>query len=260
MALKALEIKEEDFNRFGAALLFLVGNVVCLADFGWALSMFGSNGDRLLLDELRNASAIDENGSLLPRKTIMWLFSKISPEHSPNNDSAKLLWTLPLKHPESGEIGSSYKDKIVELVEDTEKELVLVSPFLAERGMAAINESLINALHRGVAVTIITHSAEDLSSAQSRAIEDIRRGAIRMEADLTIYTSPSEYHHLLHAKFCISDKKSLVLGSANITGQGFNEHFEAGAILGHDQAEEAIKVVEGLINSGLAKKVIALSY
>ena len=47
-------------------------------------------------------------------------------------------------------------------------------------------------------------------------------------------------------------------GSANITAQGFNEHFEAGTILGHDQAKEAFKVVEGLINAGLAKKVISL--
>jgi phosphatidylserine/phosphatidylglycerophosphate/cardiolipin synthase-like enzyme len=254
--LKALEIKEEHLNRFGAALLFLVGKVVRLEDFGWVLSISGPNGDQLLLDELRSFKAIDKNGILLPGKTILWLLSKISSEYDHNNDYVKLVWTLPPKHPESGVIGSSYKDKIVEIIEGTKKELVLVSPFLAERGMATIVESLMNALYRGVVVIVITHSVEDLSSPQSRAIEDIRREASRMTANLTIYTSPPEYHHLLHAKLCISDRKMLALGSANLTGQGFSEHFEAGTVLGKEQAEEAFKIVYGLIKSGLARKTI----
>ncbi len=250
-----LEINEKDVNRFGAALFFLVGSEIGLSDLGWALPILGVEGDKLLFDHLKKAGAINKQGVLLAAQTARWLSNKIFPSNG-DNHTTQLVWTLPSQHPDYELKGSTYREIIIEVINLTKEDLLLISPFLAERGMAAITESLLGALHRGVAVTIITHSVEDIGSDQSRAIEDLRREALRMSANLTIYTSPPANHHLLHGKLCLSDRQKLILGSANITGPGLHGHFEAGVILGNKQAEEAAKIVSGLIESGLAKKVI----
>ncbi len=251
-----LEMHKQEINRFGAALFFLVGCKIELSDLGWSLPILGVGGDKLLLDDLQKTGAIDKNGVLLATETAQWLLRKIESSNE-DNESAQLVWTLPSKHPECGLKGSSYKEKFVEVINLTENELILISPFLAERGVMAITESLLSALKRGVSVTIITHGVEDVGSGQSRAIEELRRGAVRISASLTIYTSPPENHHLLHGKLCVSDKQRLIIGSANITGQGLNEHFEAGVLLGVKQAEESFEVISGLIKSGLAKKIFS---
>ena len=250
-----LKINEQTINRFGAALFFLVGSKIGLDDLSWALPTLGAEGDKLLFDDLKKTGAINKHGVLLAIETARWLLRKIESSHE-DNEGSQLVWTLPSQHPECGLKGSSYKEKIVEVINFTENELILISPFLAERGVSAITQSILSALHRCVTVIIITHSVKDISSDQSLAIEELRREAHRMSASLSIYTSPQKNHHLLHAKLCISDRQRLVLGSANITGQGLHEHFEAGTILGIKQAEEAAKVVSGLIESGLAKKII----
>jgi len=250
-----IKINEQVINRFGAALFFLVGSEIDFGDLSWALPILGAGGDKILFDDLKIAGAINKHGVLLATETARWLLRKIESSNE-DNESTQLVWTLPSQHPECGSKGSSYKEKFVEVINFTENELFLISPFLAERGVSAITQSILGALHRGVTVTVITHSVEDISSDQSRAIEELRREAHRMSGTLTIYTSPPENHHLLHAKLCISDRQRLVLGSANITGPGLHEHFEAGTILGIKQAEEAAQVVAGLIESGLAKKII----
>jgi len=153
--------------------------------------------------------------------------------------------------------GASYRKTLIKIINQTQHELLLISPFLHERGVVTLTESILAALSRGVMVTIITHEIEDIGSGQSRAIEELRREAHRMSSRLDVYTANLDSRHLLHAKLCVSDRERLVLGSANISGSGLHNHLEAGVVLGRYQALEAMGVINGLIESGLAKRTIA---
>jgi len=252
-----IKIEKEDLGRFGAALWFLVGTRIKLGDFAWVLPILGTHGDRLLFNSLRESGAIDEEGILQPVPTALWLANnagdKTSIAHLPH-----LVWTLPSQHPDCSVKGASYRKTLIKIINQTQHELLLISPFLHERGVVTLTESILAALSRGVMVTIITHEIEDIGSDQSRAIEELRREAHRMSLRLDVYTANLDSRHLLHAKFCISDRERLVLGSANISGSGLHNHFEAGVVLGRYQALEAMGVINGLIESGLTKHVIAI--
>lgn len=53
-------------------------------------------------------------------------------------------------------------------------------------------------------------------------------------------------HALIHAKFALADARLGYLGSANMTGQGFAEHFEVGVRLGPAEATDLTVLLERL--------------
>lgn len=227
-----------------AALWERAGQPTAFHDLAWADNLLGEGGrDRLWAD--LNATRSLEGGRLQPRALAAYLAQQASPL------DIQLLWTLP---PELERDGISYLDGLVASIQSAERELLLMSPFIASSGINSIQSHLLAALHRGVHVCLIGHELHNIGSPQSQAVESLRK-----EAELlgTVFKAYSANHQsgLLHAKVAVTDRSRVVLGSANMTGHGLNINFEVGVILGNPHALQVAQVYDQLLKSALVKHV-----
>jgi phosphatidylserine/phosphatidylglycerophosphate/cardiolipin synthase-like enzyme len=124
------------------------------------------------------------------------------------------------------------------------------------RGIGLLFQPLMNALGRGVHVTIVTHGALDATSINATAVEELRREAERARGKLDVYSADSgsglgrRDNPLLHAKVIVADGTKVLLGSANLTSYALSTNLEAGTVLGRTSAQEVTTVVAALIRTG----------
>jgi phosphatidylserine/phosphatidylglycerophosphate/cardiolipin synthase-like enzyme len=57
----------------------------------------------------------------------------------------------------------------------------------------------------------------------------------------------------LHAKFALADRRLGYLGSANMTRQGFGDHFEIGTRLPDVEADHLVTLLEQMCSTGLLR-------
>lgn len=236
--------------KMGAVLWSQIGQKIQLRDLSWALGLFGQNGDGIVLKALRDGGALDSNGILVGPLLARWLVELVGANSNP-----LLVWTIPARHPMFNSVGNSYTEAILNVINSSKQELIMTSPFIHERGISSLIKSLLDALGRGVCISMLTHHAEDLASSQSIAVEELRREACRLNKSLKIYTVESGLKSMLHAKLVIADREKMILGSANLTGPGLEQNVEAGIVLGSIEANEAVAVITGLFNAGIVKIV-----
>lgn len=252
------KLDQDKLRRLGAALWARIGSRIELSDLTWALSLFGPSGDQLVWDAAREAGVIDAEGVLLPGPLARWLGILSRGEVTEIEDS-RLVWTLPPQHPEAGLLGDSYKNALIEAIAGAEHELILVSPFLHERGVVLLTNALLQALWRKVEVTVITQQANEISSDQSRALEHLRKEAELSMLPLHVYVETEKYGGMLHAKIAIADSRRLVIGSANITGAGLTSHLEAGFVIRSTDAFMAKRIITQAISSGMVTLLFSTS-
>jgi phosphatidylserine/phosphatidylglycerophosphate/cardiolipin synthase-like enzyme len=236
-------------RRLGAALWFRAGACLSPQDLDWAVPLLGEGGDILIWEALREAGVLDSEGRIRPDALAAWL-GDLAGERP--GEITRLVWTLPEVHPSFPEHGNTYLQAVLETVDGARKELVMTSPFIHERGIHEIFGALIRVLKRGVRLTVLTHAADDLSSPQSVALETIRREAERIQGRLIVYSVSTADRGLLHAKLVIADGERMILGSANLTGPGLTSNFEAGVVLGREEARMALRMIQELARAGLA--------
>ncbi len=253
-AVKGL-LDDRRIARLGAALWYRAGARLEIADLDWTIGLLGPGGNQVLWNALVESGAISSE-MILTLPGLARFLSLLSSEDTLPTGKSRLVWTLPEHHPQASRLGASYRDAILEAIETAQTELLLTSPFLQEQGIALLAEAILRALYRGVRVTIVTHSVEDLGSEQSKAIERLRREAVRLALALAVYSADITLGCLLHAKLAIADESRLVVGSANLTGSGLGRHFEAGAVLGRDEALVAKAIISDMIDADLARCVL----
>jgi phosphatidylserine/phosphatidylglycerophosphate/cardiolipin synthase-like enzyme len=111
------------------------------------------------------------------------------------------------------------------------------------------------ALSRDVVVRLFVHDALNVGTLTSRALEELRREAERHKSDLSVYSAEAGVgrdrllNPLFHAKLIVSDKRKLLLGSANLTSHAPGSNFEAGVVLGRSAATEALFILEGILQA-----------
>jgi phosphatidylserine/phosphatidylglycerophosphate/cardiolipin synthase-like enzyme len=120
---------------------------------------------------------------------------------------------------------------------------------------------LMNALGRGVKVTIVTHDVLNAASVNAAAVEELRREAQRVRGTLTVFSAElggdRHEHPLLHAKLFVADESRVLLGSANLTSYALTTNLELGTLLGRDAAVKVASVILYLIQSGTAYLVFS---
>ena len=133
-------------------------------------------------------------------------------------------------------------------VKRTEREIVLLSPFFEGGGLGRLADVLLDALDRGVELTIVTRYLADPGSHNYDVIQSfIQRASERDVAsnislvDYTVWedTTPVEEQRqngenpqfTLHAKIMLFDSQAAYVGSANVTDYGFNRYLELGVLL-----------------------------
>lgn len=239
-----MDLSDYQLSRLAAALWGRVGQETTFHDLAWADDLLGEGGRQLLWSELQTEGVI-VNCDVRAKPLASFLGRQGSTEQ------AQLLWTLPpgLQGPPA-----SYAEGLITVIGSARHELLLMSPFIASSGIQTMKQHLLDALHRGVQVTIIGHQLHDLGSAQSQAIESLRQEAERSQQHFSAY-SANHQSGLLHAKLVIADRERVVLGSANMTGHGLNLNFEVGVTLGNPQAKQVAQIYDQLLRSDLVQHV-----
>lgn len=243
-----MQLTDDQLTRIAAALWEHSGKIVNYRDLAWADTALGPGGRDHLWSELQATGTLS-NSILLPRALAIFLARQASPV------SPQLLWTLP---PELQASGSSYLDGLIRTIESAERELLLMSPFIAAKGVAFIEAYLIAALHRGVEIYLIGHELQNIGSLQSQAVESLRREAERRGTTFHAYSANLQ-SGLLHAKIAVADRHLVVLGSANMTGPGMATNFEVGVILGEPHASEVAHIYDQLLGSDLVAHIFTTS-
>ena len=148
----------------------------------------------------------------------------------------------------------------------TEREIVLLSPFFEGGGLGRLADVLLDALDRGVELTIVTRYLADPESHNYDVIDSFVERAIKREVrsnislvDYTVWdseTAMSEQHqdgenpqYTLHAKVMLFDSRAAYVGSANVTDYGFNRYLELGVLLEGAKVASFRELVTFLLDS-----------
>ncbi|WP_123078963.1 phospholipase D-like domain-containing protein [Halarchaeum sp. CBA1220] len=129
-----------------------------------------------------------------------------------------------------------------------EREIILLSPFFEGGGLGRLADVLLDALERGVEVTIVTRYLSDpdshnygvITSFSERAAERGVSSHLSL-VDYTVWdedTPPQKRtqggenpRFTLHAKVMLFDSRAAYVGSANVTDYGFDRYLELGVLL-----------------------------
>jgi phosphatidylserine/phosphatidylglycerophosphate/cardiolipin synthase-like enzyme len=260
---------EDALARLGAALWARVGRPLSVEDLGWIRSFGREDAPQIAWAALSKSGALSGEPPILRAAPLSRLLLAIAaPDSLPEADSqdprAQLVWTLPealaLAIPSRR---GTYLESFVSLVDACREQLLIVSPYMDSRGVGFLCVPLLNALCRGVRVTVVTHDALNATSINATAVEELRREARRVGGRLAVYSADAgagadrREHPLLHAKLVVADEMRLLLGSANLTSYALSSNLEAGTVLGSAAAEDAATVLAALIRSGMVYLVFS---
>jgi hypothetical protein len=247
--------RPEGVRRLGQALWMMVGRLVDPGALIWARGLLGAEGDKLLWRALVDHGAILESSAELRPCQLADFLCHLWTNDSGQRPNRSLVWTLPGQLSIEGLDQDSYVKAVIEIIFGAKSTLMLVSPYLDPPGMGLLSEALLAAVHRGVAVMLLTHEAEDLSSAASSAIESLRRECVGLTGAFTLYAASEFAQVLLHLKVVIADSARAIIGSANLTGKGLRSNLEVGAVLGCDEAVEITRLIREAVSSGLIRRI-----
>jgi len=245
--------------RIAAPLWARVGRPMDVAELSWARSLLGENGPQLLVQALQRFDALDaRTGTLSAHGVSRFLSSLLGDTVRAETNAAQLpelVWTLPHSHSSRAMQGQTYLSCCLRLINEATASLTLVSPFIDPAGIGALFAPVLGALSRSVAVRLFVHDALNIGTLSSRALEELRREAERVQGDLSVFSADAGVgrdrflNPLLHAKLVIRDDQSLLLGSANLTSFALGSNFEAGVLLAEAAAKEALFILDGILNS-----------
>ncbi len=156
-------------------------------------------------------------------------------------------------------IHSTLRDMISRAAED----VVILNPFFDKFAVKELQDVIISAVNRSVAVKIITRYISGTRRSNLEALHPIIEGVGRCErsAYFTIYQYQSEEKkegRLLdfHAKMVISDRnKEAYLGSANLTETGLRSRLELGTKITGRYVTTLYELVNYLIRQGYIEKI-----
>ena len=255
---------EDSLSRLGAPLWARVGKPLGIADLSWARSFGREDAPQVVWNALLEAGAVSGEPSVLRSAPLAQVFLSLTSPHAPRQSrtspepTSRLVWTLPATIlPAMPSRRQTYLQAVISVIDNSRETLLCVSPYLDTPGVGLLFAPLMNALARGVEVTILTHDALNPTSFTGAAIEELRREARRTNGTLTVYSADAgsgpdrREHPLLHAKLVVADKQKVAVGSCNLTSHAFSSNLEAGTVLGPEAAEEAIMVISYLIRSHL---------
>lgn len=118
------------------------------------------------------------------------------------------------------------------LIEGTQKELLVMIPFIDETGFLSISESMGEAIRRGIKVTFI--SRDLLEGHRNRAaIDDLIRISGKCKGNLQLFKGESDPDvPISHAKIISRDGgEEVYIGSANLTRSSMETTIEIGVFL-----------------------------
>lgn len=137
---------------------------------------------------------------------------------------------------------------ILDVAGSAVERLVIVSPYLGVGALPALRTAAAVSAERGAWVRLVTDLSEAVE-ANGRALAMLVQGenGRTLRRRLRVLSGAASFPSLLHAKMVIADGRRGYLGSANLSGRGFDENLEVGVALMPRQArvlDELVTVLE----------------
>jgi len=174
----------------------------------------------------------------------------------------RVVANMPLDEEEIGDSIGSLVVNLLDLIQQTQSELVILNPFFSEQGYDQVGAPIRDATARGVDVTIVTKSLTYGGSTQNeRVIRQLSEEEDTVAENLTLYEyvldeePDEEYPPTIHAKLTIADRDRAYLGTANMTHRGLVENLELGVIFQDDTVESLLGLVQDLLSSKYLHRV-----
>lgn len=144
---------------------------------------------------------------------------------------------------------------LVEMVDEAQKSIVLVFPFIDVTGVQEIAPAIERSFVRGVNVVLLTRylsNAESPNAHFASRLLGAPGGEKHFEA-INISSDGDPRRELLHAKVLLVDGgRRGYVGSANLTGSAFGESIEIGVAVDGAAAEAVAELVDELLSWGRA--------
>ncbi len=140
---------------------------------------------------------------------------------------------------------------LVEMIASSENRLVIAAPFI-QTGTSAILDPLAYALEcaleRGVSVDLVS------TGSGLRNVEAGRPAWVDYPGLHLFRPRLNDVNEQVlgsHAKFCIADRSSAYIGSANLTGPGLSSQFEMGVLVKGNLAQQVAAFWDYAIQIGM---------
>lgn len=214
-----------------AALWGMVGRPVGVEDFGWARRVFGDAGPQTLHSALRATGALSCNPAVLQPSTLAVVLAA----WAGGSTQSVVCTTIPEWLASRMPAAPSIREVLNNLIRSARSDVLLCSPYVDPEGIGLLLDALRGAAGRGVSITMLTHSLDDLHSPNARAIALLKREVAAVEAVHipSALTTPDGTAEplLVHAKLVVVDQRAAWIGSANLTRAGLMSNIELGVLL-----------------------------
>lgn len=126
---------------------------------------------------------------------------------------------------------------LVQIIAEAQNEIVMAAPYIRGDdilGKGIIQHALQHAVEERAVRLSIVSTGESIDSITS--LPWIKNNRSNIQFYSPKINLESKQYLGSHAKFCIVDKKSAYIGSANLTFLGLNQHLEMGILIHNDLA------------------------
>ncbi|KAA9400783.1 phosphatidylserine/phosphatidylglycerophosphate/cardiolipin synthase family protein [Haloarcula sp. CBA1131] len=162
-------------------------------------------------------------------------------------------------NPDIGKSLGSLVVRLVELIASAQEEILILNPFFTEQAFGNVVRPVVNALDRGVTVTLVTRYLTYGSDEDSREfVREVssERQALGGELELYEYINPEEESTAtIHTKMTIVDRERAYLGTANLTHRGLHDNLEVGVIFRDDTVSQFVNFADELRESRYLHRV-----
>ena len=151
-------------------------------------------------------------------------------------------------------------DRIEDVVRGSKRRAILGSPYWNERALDRLTPAVSGFLSRcpyGEVVFIAQGGDRPTITLPSlhRFVERLQNAGGRASLWVFDTTPVTGEDVLLHAKFALADDREGYLGSANMTGEGFEAHLEIGISLGPPDVRALVGIIDALRTTGVLQSV-----
>src|SRR5208282_3998692 len=156
--------RDTDFvARLAAPLWARVGRTIRVEDLSWTRNLAGEEGPGIVWRALEEVGGLLSGQSRLTAEGVAQLCSalvstRVSPSASsdPYRGLPQVVWTLPLAHIRHTSRSASYREAFVDLIDRSQKRMILVAPFVDSAGISGLMTALLTAMLRRVVVILLT--------------------------------------------------------------------------------------------------------
>jgi cardiolipin synthase len=146
-------------------------------------------------------------------------------------------------HPDILKLGvRSTEPSMLELIDDAKDELQILS-YAITTGANKILSAIDEALSRGVKLTFVINSNEELSQRIIASLNSLKNKYKYSK----IYKFNSNENADLHAKIMVADRKLAIVGSSNLTSRGLIWNLEIGFLIEDRSVWKLAEVIDRIV-------------